>query len=85
MFSKKGVELRKLIEHFKKIERNYLLYRETTRDVIVNYRDTRMAAGGNNPYLKIVNPLTNRKISINSKLGKKIINNYKNSVLNNFD
>ena len=25
---KKGVELRKLIEHFKKIERNYLLYRE---------------------------------------------------------
>ena len=44
-----------------------------------------MAAGGNNPYLKIVNPLTNRKISINSKLGKKIINNYKNSVLNNFD
>ena len=27
-------------------------------------------------YLKIVNPITNRKVSINSKLGRDIISNY---------
>ena len=39
--------------------------------------------GGANPYNTIINPLTNTKVDINSKLGKSIIDNYYSTIFNN--
>ena len=36
-----------------------------------------------NPYSTIIKPLTNKRIDINSKLGKSIIDIYYNTILNN--
>lgn len=40
------------------------------------YEDVSMMTGGGNAFKQIVNPLTNRKVNVNSKLGQKIINQY---------
>jgi len=45
------------------------------------YEDVSMMTGGGSAYRQIVNPLTNRKVSIRSRLGQQIINQYI-SVLN---
>ena len=45
------------------------------------YEDVSMMTGGASAYRQIVNPLTNRKVSVSSRLGQQIINQYIN-VLN---
>jgi hypothetical protein len=40
------------------------------------YEDVSMMTGGGAAFKHIVNPLTNRKVNVNSKLGQKIINQY---------
>jgi hypothetical protein len=45
------------------------------------YEDVSMMTGGGAAFKHIVNPLTNRKVNVNSKLGQKIIKQYIN-VLN---
>ncbi len=42
------------------------------------YEDVSMMTGGGSVYRQIVNPLTNRKVSVSSKLGQQIINQYIN-------
>ena len=40
------------------------------------YEDVSMMTGGQSAFKQIVNPLTNRKVKVNSKLGQQIINQY---------
>lgn len=40
------------------------------------YEDVSMMTGGGSAFKQIVNPLTNRKVNVNSKLGQQIINQY---------
>ena len=42
------------------------------------YEDVSMMTGGGSAYRQIVNPLTNRKVSVSSKLGQQIIKQYIN-------
>ena len=42
------------------------------------YEDVSMMTGGRSAYRQIVNPLTNRKVSVSSKLGQQIIKQYIN-------
>jgi hypothetical protein len=39
-------------------------------------KDVKQSGGGANKYKYIINPLTNRKVNVNSKLGKKILLEY---------
>lgn len=40
------------------------------------YEDVSMMTGGGSAFKQIVNPLTNRKVNVKSKLGQQIINQY---------
>jgi len=42
------------------------------------YEDVSMMTGGSSVYRQIVNPLTNRKVSVSSRLGQQIIKQYAN-------
>jgi hypothetical protein len=47
------------------------------------YEDVSMMTGGNNAFNQIVNPLTNRRVNIHSKLGQQILASYLNEIQRN--